>query len=189
MGCECLTPELIKKFHHMAKYGYNEVSVCLSNGCVLKNETTGDVASVDRAGTHPSCSCVVHIHPQPPELKHKLPYSCIPSPSDVSVVIFDALMLHKNGFDKDKIASYEDAVFYPCGFIRYSVFDINRLIDFMISKSLTIHTIHDYLSSAFNRIKQSCRNLPPESHVQCVKAKWILLCHEIGVKMIETILD
>jgi hypothetical protein len=188
MGCQCLTQEMIQKFHQIAKYGNKEVSVCISNECQFQNTTYGDVVSVERAGNHPFCTCVVHVHPQPPELKHKIPYSCMPSSSDIAVVIQDALQLYKNGYSPEQIAQYEDAVFYPCGMIVYSVSDIDKLIAFMIKHNITISNIEQTLSSLFQKIKSSCQSSDFDSHVQCVKAMWTLLLHEIGISIRETIL-
>jgi len=198
MGCQnCLTPERITKFHQLAKEYGSEVSVCLVDNCGARSANKGDMTSVSRAGSHPECTCVVHIHPEE-DVPNRLYFSCMPSSRDISIVIQDAFNLVVQGYGKEEIAQYEDAVFYKCGYIVYSVADMQQLLDFMSQYDVTVSNMDSYLQDVFDEIKYKCLELhgatgatdliDRDAYLRDVKARWIVFCSKIGVSMRETIL-
>lgn len=199
MGCHnCLTPDRIVKFHKLAKESGSEVSVCLVDNCGARNANRGDMTSVDRAGNHPECTCVVHIHPEE-NVPGKVYFSCMPSSRDISIVILDALNLLAEGYSIGEVAQYEDAVFYKCGYIVYSVTDMHKLSEWMSTEGIKgIEKIDSALQEVFDDIKIRCLEMhgatgasdliDKDSFLRDVKARWIMFCSKIGIGMREVIL-
>lgn len=182
----------------MAQEGNNELSACLVTYQGIIKVNQGDLVSVERAGEHPSCTCVVHIHPEK-NIHGRIFFSCMPSSRDVAIVIVNAITMLQEGHTESDVSMCEDAVFYKCGYLTYSVQDFGRIHDWLKSEGISdVEKIDPTLKDIFDDIVSKCMDMHNAERVadiidrdeflRDVKGRWLMFCGKIGVRVEEVIL-